>query len=115
MLCYPQQLSPPSPPARPFDNQHLSYIAVVVMFVSTQDHSSERSEAQITGTNHRYPLSFFAYHKFHSPERQCRPYYYAPFVQNIRNFLMIWCLATLPDTPAWPCGQKSGRRSEYPV
>ena len=85
------------------------------MFVSTQDHSLERSEAQITGTHHRYPLSFFAYHKFHSPERRCRPYYYAPFVQNIYNFLMIWRLATLPDTSAWHCGQKRGRRSEYPI
>ena len=71
----------------------------------SQDHSSERSEAQITGTHHRYPLPFFAHQKFHSPERRCTPYYYAPFVQNIRNFLMIWRLATLPDTAGlalWP-------------
>ena len=82
MLCYPQRLSP---------SLSIGQTAVVAMFVSTQDHSSERSEALITGTHHRYPLSFFAYH---SPERRCMPYYYAPFVQNIHNFLMIWRLAT---------------------
>ena len=71
----------------------------------SQDHNSERSEAQITGTHHRYPLSFLAYQKFHSPKRRCRPYYHTPFVENIRSFLMIWRLATLPDTAGlalWP-------------
>ena len=61
--------------------------------------------SSFTGTHHRYPLSFLAYQKFHSPKRRCRPYYHTPFVENIRSFLMIWRLATLPDTAGlalWP-------------
>jgi hypothetical protein len=49
--------------------QDFSSFAVVVTTIIESGSQFERSEAQITGTHHRYPLPFFAYQKFHSPER----------------------------------------------
>ena len=63
----------------------------------------------VGGPDHGYasslPFAILRLSEISQPRTRCRPYYYAPFVQNIRSFLMIWRLATLPDTAGlalWP-------------
>ncbi len=74
-------------------------IAVVATSVFAQDHSSEQSEAQITGTHYRRSLrpflSLFAKIVYEDPNAECTVYSYPPVAQNIHNFPTIWQPATL--------------------
>lgn len=73
-------------------------IAVVATSVFAQDHSSESSEAQITGTHYSRslrPLSLFANFSYKDPNTECTVYSYPPVAQNINNFPTIWQPATL--------------------
>jgi hypothetical protein len=73
-------------------------IALVATSVFAQDHSSEQSEAQITGTHYRRllrPLSLFAKFSYQDPNAECTVYSYPPVAQNIHNFPTIWQPATL--------------------
>src|SRR5258708_3430496 len=72
--------------------------AVVATSVFAQDHSSEQSEAQITGAHYRrsiHPLSCSANTLYEDPNAECTVYSYPPVAQNIHNFPTIWQPATL--------------------
>lgn len=73
-------------------------IALVATSVVAQDHSSEQSEANITGAHYHRSLglwSLFANTCFADPNVECTVYSYAPVAQNIHNFPTIWQPATL--------------------
>ncbi len=77
----------------------LTTLTVVATSVFAQDHSSEKSEAQISGAHYcrlYHALSLFAKKIFFAdPNTECTVYSYPPVAQNVHNFPPIWQPATL--------------------
>jgi hypothetical protein len=70
-------------------------VVVVATSVFAQDHSSEQSEAQITGAHHHRHRSIAKICFVTDPNQECTTYSYPIVAQNVANFPAIWQPATL--------------------
>jgi hypothetical protein len=80
----------------------IAAFAVVAISGLAQNHTSEQSEAQITGLHHLFtpavPLSLINApyaNDTADPTQECAPYTYGPVTANANNFPQVWVAATL--------------------